>query len=76
MLKFRFDRRIIFRRGASYLRIFASENLAYDFGRNTSTLSEFTGYADLGFRVRVVVKFRQKIPEIMTNQSVSGNFDI
>ena len=37
---------IISRRGASCLRTFTSENLAYDFRRNTSTLSEFIGYAD------------------------------
>ena len=34
------------RRGANRLRTFASENLSYDFGWNTSTLSEFIGYAD------------------------------
>ena len=28
------------------LRTFTSENVAYDFGRNTSTLTEFIGYAD------------------------------
>ena len=37
---------IISRRGASCLRNFISENLAYDFGRTTSTLTEFIGYAD------------------------------
>ena len=37
---------IISRRGARCLRTFTSENLAYDFGRNTSTLTEFIGYAD------------------------------
>ena len=37
---------IISRRGASCLRTFTSENLAYDFGRSTSTLTEFIGYAD------------------------------
>ena len=36
---------IISRRGASWLGIFTSENLAYDSRRNTSTLSEFIGYA-------------------------------
>ena len=37
---------IISRRGASCLRTFTSENLAFDFGMSTSTLSEFIGYAD------------------------------
>ena len=37
---------IISRRGASCLGTFASKNPAYDFWRNTSTLSEFKGYAD------------------------------
>ena len=34
---------VISRRGAS---CFTSENFAYDFGRNTSTLTEFIVYAD------------------------------
>ena len=34
-----FIRRDIFRRGASCLRTFTSENLTYDFMLNTSTLS-------------------------------------
>ena len=38
---------IIFWRGASCLRIFMNWNLALDFGRNTTTLSEFIGYIDL-----------------------------
>lgn len=37
---------IISRCGASWLGTFTSENLAYDFRKNTSTLSEFIGYAD------------------------------
>ena len=41
-----FIRRDNLRRGARSLRTFTSENLAYDFGRNTSTLTEFIGYAD------------------------------
>ena len=37
---------IISRRGASCLGNLTNENLTYDFGRNTSTLTEFIGYAD------------------------------
>ena len=37
---------LISRRGASWLGTFTSENLAYDFRRNTPTLGEFIGYAD------------------------------
>ena len=37
---------LISRRGTSWLGTFTSENLANGFGRNTSTLSEFIGYAD------------------------------
>ena len=33
--------------GASCLRTFTSLNLTFDFGRNTSTLSEFIGYPNL-----------------------------
>ena len=38
---------IIFWRGASCLQTFISQNLAFDFRRNTATLSEFIGYIDL-----------------------------
>ena len=38
---------IIAGRGTSCLRTFTSWNLAFDFGRNASTLSEFTAYAHL-----------------------------
>ena len=34
-------------RGANCLRTFRSENLAFNFGRNTTTLSEFIGCMDL-----------------------------
>jgi len=47
---------IISGRGASCLRTFTSENLAFDFWRNTSTLSEFIGYANL-------TDFREISPE-------------
>ena len=40
--------------------------------RKGSTLTEFIGYADSAD----CREFRQNIPEIMTNKSVSGNFDV
>ena len=47
---------IISSRGAICLRTFTRENLAYDFRRNTSTLSEFIGYSDS-------TDFREMSPE-------------
>ena len=47
---------IISWRGASCLRTFMSKNLAFDFGWNTSTLSEFVGYSDM-------MDFRQTSPK-------------
>ena len=54
------------------LRTFTSQKLAYDFGRNTSTLSEFYGYTDSTDCREITLEH----PEIIANQSVSGNFDI
>ena len=53
---------------ASCLQTFLSWNLAFDFGRNTTTLSKFVGYMDL-------TNFRQISPGMMTNETVLGNFD-
>ena len=50
------------------------KNLAFDFGRNTTTLNEFIGYTDLSDSRQIIPK--HYIPEVMTNESVSGNFDI
>ena len=50
-------------RGASCLRTITSLSLAFDFWRNTSTLSEFMGYVDF-----------TDCPEISSeHSSVSGN---
>ena len=53
---------------ASCLQTFLSWNLAFDFGRNTTTLSKFVGYMDL-------TNFRQISPGMITNETVLGNFD-
>ena len=42
------------------------------FGQNMLTLNELIGYVDL----RIAVKFGNNIWRIVTNKTVSGNFDI
>ena len=57
-----------------FTNLYELKSLAFDFGRNTSTLC----YRVFRFNQlwSNLVKFRQIIPEIMTNESLSGNFDI
>ena len=48
------------------------KNLAFDFGRNKFTLSQFVGYADLT-DIREILP---KLLEIMANENVLGNLYI
>ena len=54
--------------GASCLRTSRSLNLAFDFGRNTTTLNKFIGYIDL----TDFCKISPNIPGIIINESASG----
>ena len=51
---------------------FPKLKLGLHFGQNMSTLNKLIGYVDL----MVAVKFGKNFRRIMTNKTVSGNFDI